>query len=157
MYRKVSMQKYAKESTVGAFMLVGLIAVIYMALNLGEIAIFKDDTVLINARFNKVTGLRTGNPVNMLGFKVGRVSGLILDQDKQQVVGQMRIQKEMKIYEDAIASIKTEGLIGDKYVEIDAGGGADLLKPGGTIIETTSPVDISELIGTYAFGSVDEK
>ena len=77
-----------------------------------------------------------------------------MDQDKQMAMVELRIQRGVKIYDDAIASIKTEGLIGDRYVSIDPGGGGEVLKPGGIIIETQPPVDISELIGKYAFGDV---
>ena len=151
------MKKYSKETVVGLFILIGLVCVAYMAIKLGNVSIFGDDTYPLYARFNKVTGLRPGNPVNMLGLEVGRVSGLAIDQEKQKAVVAMKIKKGLKIYDDAIASIKTEGLIGDKYVDIDAGGGGELLKPGGTIIETVSPVDLGELIGKYAFGSVEKK
>ena len=151
------MKKYSKETVVGMFILIGLVCVAYMAIKLGNVSIFGDDTYTLYARFNKVTGLHTGNPVNMLGLEVGRVSGLSIDQEKQKAVVAMKIKKGLKIYDDAIASIKTEGLIGDKYVDIDAGGGGELLKPGGTIIETVSPVDLGDLIGKYAFGSVEKK
>jgi phospholipid/cholesterol/gamma-HCH transport system substrate-binding protein len=70
---------------------------------------------------------------------------------------EFRIKKEIKIYDDAIASIKTEGLIGDKYVDIDAGGGGEPLKPGDTITETESPVDIQGIISKYAFGDVEKE
>jgi phospholipid/cholesterol/gamma-HCH transport system substrate-binding protein len=151
------MKKYSKETVVGLFMLVGLICVAYMAVKLGNVSIFGDDTYKLYARFDKVNGLRVGNPVDMLGLEVGRVSGLTIDQDRQRAVVAMKIKKGIKIYDDAIASIKTEGLIGDKYVDIDAGGGGDLLKPGGAITETVAPVDLGDLIGKYAFGSVEKK
>ena len=150
------MKKYSKETMVGFFMLVGLACVAYMALRLGNVSLFSDDTQLIYARFNKVTGLRAGNPVNMLGLPIGRVENLTIDQKNQKAVVEIRIDKGIEIYDDAIAAIKTEGLIGDKYIDIDAGGGGELLKPGGTIIETVSPVDIGDLIGKYAFGSVEK-
>jgi phospholipid/cholesterol/gamma-HCH transport system substrate-binding protein len=151
------MKKYSKETVVGLFMLAGLICVAYMAVKLGNVSIFGDDNYTLYARFDKVNGLRVGNPVDMLGLEVGRVSGLSIDQDKQRAVVAMKIKKGIKIYDDAIASIKTEGLIGDKYVDIDAGGGGDRLKPGGTIIDTVAPVDLGDLIGKYAFGSVEKK
>jgi phospholipid/cholesterol/gamma-HCH transport system substrate-binding protein len=151
------MKKYSKETTVGVFILLGLVSVVYMAVKLGNVSLFGEDSYVMYARFNKVTGLRIGNPVNMMGLKVGRVSALSVDQEKQKAVVELRIQKGLKIYDDAIAAIKTEGLIGDKYVDVDAGGGGDLLKPGDTIIETVSPVDLGDLIGKYAFGSVDKK
>jgi phospholipid/cholesterol/gamma-HCH transport system substrate-binding protein len=67
---------------------------------------------------------------------------------------EFRIRKGIKIYDDAIASIKTEGLIGDKFVSIDPGGAGKIMKPGGMIIDTESPTDIQELISKYAFGDV---
>lgn len=151
------MKKYSKETTVGLFMVVGLLFVAYMAINLGQITLFGDDDYIINARFQKVTGLRTGNPVTMFGLRVGKVTALEIDQDNQMAVVRMKIKDGIRIYEDAIAAIKTEGLIGDKYVDIDAGGGLDLLAPGRTIVDTVSPVDVGDLIGKYAFGSVEKK
>ncbi len=151
------MKKYSKETTVGLFMVVGLVFIAFMTINLGQISIFGDDAYIINARFQKVTGLRTGNPVTMFGLRVGAVTDLEIDQDNQAAIVRMEIKNGIQIYEDAIAAIKTEGLIGDKYVDIDAGGGLDPIEPGGTIIDTVSPVDVGDLIGRFAFGSVDEK
>jgi phospholipid/cholesterol/gamma-HCH transport system substrate-binding protein len=94
----------------------------------------------------------------MYGIEIGRVNRLSMDQDKAMAVVELRINNDIKIYDDAIASIKTEGLIGDKYVSIDPGGGSDeLLKAGGTITETESPTDIQELISKYAFGDVEKE
>lgn len=151
------MKKYSNETTVGLFMVVGLIFIAFMAVNLGQLSIFGDDAYLINARFQKVTGLRTGNPVTMFGLRVGTVSALEIDQDNQMAIVRMKIKNGIRVYEDAIAAIKTEGLIGDKYVDIDAGGGLDPIEPGGMIVDTVSPVDVGDIIGKFAFGSVDEK
>ena len=79
---------------------------------------------------------------------------LTMDQEKQQAVVELRIDKGVKVYDDAIASIKTEGLIGDRYVGLDAGGSGSLLKPGEAIIETEAPADIMDLVSKYAFGDV---
>jgi phospholipid/cholesterol/gamma-HCH transport system substrate-binding protein len=103
-----------------------------------------------------VTGLRVGNPVNMLGIEIGRVARFTLDQEKLFAIVALDLNKDIKVYSDAIASIKTAGLIGDRYISIDPGGSGDLLQPGDTIEETESPVDLTELIGKYAFGSVKE-
>ena len=72
--------------------------------------------------------MRIGNPVSIMGLKVGRVSALSVDQEKRKAVVELRIEKGLNIYDDAIAAIKTEGLIGDKYVDVDAGGGGELLQ-----------------------------
>ena len=148
------MQKYSKETIVGVFVLVGLACIGYMTVKLGDVGLFGDDAYSLTARFSKVTGLRTGSIVNMLGLEIGRVGKLTIDQEKQQAVVELRIRKGIKIYDDAIASIKTEGIIGDRYVSVDAGGGGTLLKPGDAIVETEAPADLMDLVSKYAFGDV---
>ncbi|MGW8187298.1 MAG: outer membrane lipid asymmetry maintenance protein MlaD [Desulfobacterales bacterium] len=148
------MKKYSKETVVGIFVVAGLVCIGYMTLKLGNVAFLGEDTYVLNARFTSVTGLREGNPVDMLGLEVGRVANFKMNQDEQAVIVEMKINKGIKIFDDAIAAIKTEGLIGDRYLDISPGGAGELLKPGGTIINTQAPVDISELIGKYAFGDV---
>ncbi len=92
----------------------------------------------------------------MLGLEIGEIAGFTMDQEKSVVVAELRIRKPIKVYDDAIASIKTAGLIGDKYVGIDPGGAGELLKPGGMITQTESPPDLGELIGKYAFGDIEK-
>jgi len=151
------MQKYAHETVVGIFVVIGLVCVGYMTAKLGDVSLFGDDSYTLYARFNSVSGLRVANSVEMLGMEIGKVAGFKLDQDDLLAMVELRIKPDIKIYDDAIASIKTAGLIGDKYVSIDPGGADDLLKPGDTITETESPVDIGELISKYAFGDVEEE
>jgi phospholipid/cholesterol/gamma-HCH transport system substrate-binding protein len=148
------MQKYSKETIVGVFVLVGLACIGYMTVKLGDVGLFGDESYSLTARFSKVTGLRTGSIVNKLGLEIGRVGKLTIDQEKQQAVVELRIPKGIKIYDDAIASIKTEGIIGDRYVSVDAGGGGTLLKPGDAIVETEAPADLMDLVSKYAFGDV---
>lgn len=151
------MKKYSKETVVGIFMFFGLLCISYMTVKLGNVSLFGDNTYSLFGRFNKVTGLRVGNQVNMLGLDIGKIAGFSMDQEAQVAIVEFRIKKGIKIYDDAIASIKTEGLMGDKYVDIDAGGGGEQLKPGDTITETESPVDIQEIISKYAFGDVEKE
>jgi phospholipid/cholesterol/gamma-HCH transport system substrate-binding protein len=148
------MKKYAMETTVGIFLVFGLLCIGYMTVKLGHVSLLGDNAYSLFARFTTVSGLRAGSPVDMLGIEVGRVGRLTMDQKEQKVVVEMRIQKDIKVYDDAIASIKTEGLIGDMFLSIDPGGAGKLLGPGGTITETQPAVDIVDLIGKYAFGEV---
>lgn len=148
------MKKYAMETTVGIFLIFGLIIIGYMTVKLGHVSLFGDDTYKLLARFTSVSGLRAGSTVDMLGIEIGRVERLSIDQKDQKAVVEMNIKKNIKIYDDAIASIKTEGLIGDKYLSIDPGGGGDLLHPGGTITETQPALDIESLVSKYAFGDI---
>jgi phospholipid/cholesterol/gamma-HCH transport system substrate-binding protein len=114
----------------------------------------KNQLHALYAKYSNVTGLRVGNPVNMFGLEIGRVESFKMDQENQVAVVELKINNGIEIYDDAIASIKTEGLIGDKFVSIDAGGGGDLLANGDTITDTESPTDIMELVSKYAFGDV---
>jgi phospholipid/cholesterol/gamma-HCH transport system substrate-binding protein len=151
------MKKYSKETMVGIFVVIGLLCIAYMTVKLGNVGFLGENTYSLYAKFSSVTGLRVGNPVNMLGLEIGRVASFKMDQENQVAVVKLEITKDIQIYDDAIASIKTEGLIGDKFISIDAGGGGDLLKDGDTITETESPTDIMELVSKYAFGGVEEK
>ena len=148
------MKKYAMETIVGIFIVFGLICIGYMTVKLGHVSFLGDDSYSLIARFTTVTGLKIGNPVDVLGIEVGKVERITMDQESQKAVVEIKIRKNIKIYDDAIASIKTEGLIGDKYLSIDPGGAGSLLENRGTITETQAPVDITELIGKYAFGEV---
>jgi phospholipid/cholesterol/gamma-HCH transport system substrate-binding protein len=130
------MKKYSKETVVGIFVVIGLFLIGYMTVKLGNVGFFGDNSYSLFAKFNTVTGLREGNPVNMLGLEVGKVQKFTMDQENQQVLVEFKINKGIEIYDDAIASVKTEGLIGDKYVAIDPGGG------------------IMDLVSKYAFGDV---
>ena len=144
------MKKYSKETVVGIFVVIGLACIGYMTVKLGNVGFFGDSTYALFAKFNTVTGLRESNPVNMLGLEIGRVHKF----SNQVVQVEFRINKGIEIFDDAIASVKTEGLIGDKYVAIDPGGGGDLLANGDTITDTNSPTDIMDLVSKYAFGDV---
>jgi len=148
------MKKYAMETIVGIFIVFGLLCIGYMTIKLGHVSLLGDDSYSLIARFTSVTGLRVGNPVDILGIEVGKVELITMDQENQKAIVEIKIKKNIKIYDDAIASIKTEGLIGDRYLSIDPGGAGALLGNHGTITETQAPVDIGELIGKYAFGEV---
>jgi phospholipid/cholesterol/gamma-HCH transport system substrate-binding protein len=151
------MKKYAMETIVGIFVVFGLLCVGYMTVKLGKIDLFRSDSYSLIAKFTTVTGLRIGSPVNILGIEVGQVEKITMDQENLKAVVQIRLKKDIKIYDDAIASIKTEGLIGDKYLSIDPGGGGNLLVNNGVITETQAAVDIEQLISKYAFGEVKKE
>jgi len=148
------MKKYSIETAVGLFVVAGLICVGYMTVKLGRLSLFGEETYPLKARFASVAGLRVGSSVEVYGIEVGSVASLGIDEKRQMGVVVMKIDKGTKVYDDASATIKTSGLIGDKYVKIDPGGSGEPLKPGGVITQTSVPADIEDLIGKYAFGSV---
>ena len=151
------MKKYSVETLVGIFVVIGLICVAYMTVKLGKVSLFGDNYYSLYARFSSASGLREGSPVEIDGIEVGRVARMTLDQERQLALITMKIRNDVKVYDDASAAIKTAGLIGDKFVKIDPGGGGEVLKPEGTITETTTPTDIEDLISKYAFGDVKKE
>jgi phospholipid/cholesterol/gamma-HCH transport system substrate-binding protein len=147
------MKKYSKETQVGVFVLVGFLAVAYMSIKLGNVHLFGDDYYAISARFNDVTGLKPNAPVQMYGVEMGFVDKIGIDQKDGMSVVTLKIRKDVQLTDDTIASIKTSGLIGDKYVKLSRGGG-ESVKAGAVLRDTESSIDLEELISKYVFGGV---
>lgn len=148
------MKKHSIEMVVGIFVVIGLVCIAYMTIKLGKVSFFGNNYYTIYANFSSVSGLRVGNVIEIDGIEVGRVENMTIDQEKQVAVVELKIRKGIKIYDDAAASIKTAGLIGDKFIKVDPGGGGTILKPGERISETNSSIDVEDLISKYAFGDV---
>lgn len=148
------MKKYAMETSVGIFVLAGLLCVAYLTVKLGKLEIVGGNSYPVTARFKDVTGLKSGAAVEMAGVRIGRVGGITLDPKDTMAMVTLDIQKGVRLTDDSIASIKTSGLIGDKFVKLSPGGSDDVLGPGGLIVETESSVDLGDLIGKYVFGGV---
>ncbi len=148
------MRKIPTETVVGIFVVIGLLSVGYMTLKLGKLDLIGGKYYDLKAHFSSISGLKPGAPVEMLGIQIGQVKEFTMDQEDQVAIVEMKIRSDIKIYQDAIAAIKTSGLIGDKYINIDAGGSEDLMKPGTTIRDTVPPVDIEELISKFVFGGI---
>ena len=148
------MNKSSMEIAVGIFVLIGIICVGYLTIRLGKMELIGGNYYTLNARFLSVSGLKTGAQVEMAGVQVGQVDTIDLDPVQQVALVRLKIDKEVQLTDDVIASVKTSGLIGDKYVNITAGGSERILQPGETITETESALDIEELISKYVFGDV---
>ena len=149
------MRKFDLELAVGIFMIAGMVCLAYLTIKLGQLEVLGDKGYEIQAVFSSSGGLKTGSSVVIAGVEVGRVKKVVLDDYEARVT--MSLPLEVKIQEDAIASIKTKGLIGEKYVEISPGGLDENLEPGGVIRDTQPPIDIEQLISNYVFGNVSDK
>ncbi|MDR1125146.1 MAG: outer membrane lipid asymmetry maintenance protein MlaD [Deltaproteobacteria bacterium] len=153
------MKKYSNELSVGVFVFLGLLCVAYLTLKLGNVELFADDGYTLNAKFNSITGLRQGAEVEVAGVTVGKVTSIKLVENNSiyQANVQIRLPKDLTVYEDATASIKTSGIIGDKYVHLEPGGGCETrLVNGAEIEDTNSTIDIESLISKYVFGGIDK-
>ena len=109
----------------------------------------------MSAVFSTVAGLKTKAQIMLAGVNIGEVKNVKLKDDQAEVI--MSIDKAVKIEEDAIAGIKTMGIIGEKYVSILPGSSDTYLKNGGVIRQTEPPLDIESLISKFVFGSMDNK
>jgi phospholipid/cholesterol/gamma-HCH transport system substrate-binding protein len=148
------MKRSAIEASVGIFVLIGILCVGYLTIRLGKVEWFDEESYFVYGRFQSVSGLKKGAQVDMAGIQIGTVNGITLDQDRQVAVVEMKIKKHIVLSDDIIASVKTSGLIGDKYIQISPGG-SDLFLENGDLVTSTKPaLDLEELISKYIFGDV---
>jgi phospholipid/cholesterol/gamma-HCH transport system substrate-binding protein len=139
---------YASRTTqliVGIFALAGIAALGILSLRLGKLSIFPPASYTLYANFNNVAGLKNGDSIEIAGVKVGQVAAIKLDDYRARVV--LRLREGVKVDSEAIASIKTSGIIGDKYVSISPGAGERILKGGDTIQQTESAFVLEDAIG----------
>jgi phospholipid/cholesterol/gamma-HCH transport system substrate-binding protein len=143
------------EMTVGIFMLIGILCLGYISLKLGKMELIGGDYYTVSARFDSVSGLKPAARVEIAGVEVGKVDRIGLDpQSGDQAVVGMKIKSGVKITDDVIASIRTSGIIGDKFIMLKQGGSDRYLKNNDTIRETESAIDIEELISKFIHGKV---
>ena len=148
------MKKTSVDLGVGFFVLIGLVCVGYLSIRLGEMEVFKEEHYFLNARFQSVTGLKAGAKIEIAGVQVGQVESISLDLTEHVALVRLKIKAGVELTDDVIASIKTAGLIGDKFIKLSPGGSDDILEPGDMIVETESALDVEEIISKYAFGGV---
>ena len=146
------MRRSTLDVAVGIFVLVGMLALGWLSIRLGRVELFSSACYTITADFPTVGGLKAGSTIEIAGVEVGRVDRIVLQDYQAHVV--MVIQPGVKLQDDSIASIKTKGLIGERYVRISPGGSDKIIPPNGRIREVEPPVDIEELLSKYIFGKV---
>ncbi|HJO61291.1 MAG TPA: outer membrane lipid asymmetry maintenance protein MlaD [Desulfobacterales bacterium] len=148
------MKKTTIDTCVGIFVLIGITCVGYLTVKLGQMDWIGQNHYSIFANFDSITGLRKGGQIEMAGVQIGHIADISLDLEKQIAVVEMKIQNEVVLTDDVIASVKTAGLIGDKYIKLSSGGSDEILKPGDLITETESALDLEEMVSKYVFGGV---
>jgi phospholipid/cholesterol/gamma-HCH transport system substrate-binding protein len=147
------MKNINTELIIGLFMIAGFLAFGYLSLQMGEFSIFDlEKNYRLEAEFDNVSGLKVGAVVEIAGVNIGKVARVELGKQSLAEVT-MLINQDIKITEDAIASIRTQGLIGDKYIKIIQGADEEMLEEGGVIFDTESAIDFEELVSKYIFES----
>ncbi len=142
-----------RNIVVGIFVFLGLACTAYLTVKLGRMEVFDTHSFALHARFSSASGLRVGAGVELAGVHVGRVSAIELTPSFQAVVT-LSLDEDLQLTEDTMASIKTSGLIGDKYVSLSPGASDVVLASGDEIVDTEAPVDLESLLSKFAFGGV---
>ena len=137
---------------VGLFLVLGILALGYLSIKLGRVTFLGAGGYPVTVEFPSVGGLKAGSSVEIAGVEIGRVESIGLADYQARVV--LRVNRDVQLQEDSIASIKTKGLIGEKYVRISPGGSDKIIPPNGRIREVEAPVDFEELLSKYIFGKV---
>ena len=147
------MRKFDIEIIVGLFIFAGLLGMAYTSIRLGQIDLFDTDYYPVKAVFTTVTGLKVNTDVEISGVKVGKVKDIQLEN--YEAIVTILIKKHIEIQDDAIASIRTKGILGEKYIDILPGGSDEIIEPGGIIFDTEPPLDLESIIKNFVFEKVD--
>jgi phospholipid/cholesterol/gamma-HCH transport system substrate-binding protein len=146
------MQRFSMEVSVGIFVILGILALAYLSIKLGQVQLGTGNTYTVTAVFPTVAGLKPAAPVEVAGVPIGQVSAIRLE-DYEAVVT-LRLEKHVRLQEDAIASIRTRGLIGEKFIRITPGGSERLVPANGRLREVETPLDFEDLIGRFIQGKI---
>ena len=147
------MKKTNLELIVGIFLLAGFISFSWLAVKMGDIDPFANETYPVTARFTSISGLKEGTTIELAGVVVGKVSKIELDAGEYEAVVHLDIDKTVELTDDSIASIRTSGIIGDKFIKLTPGGSDIFLEAGDEIDETESSISLEELVSKYIFES----
>ncbi len=147
------MKKMNVEMIVGVFLLAGFLSFAWLAVKMGDINPFANETYPVTARFTSISGLKEGSTIELAGVVVGKVSSIELDTGDYEAVVHLNIDKQVELQDDTIASIRTAGIIGDKYIKISPGGSDIILEAGDEIEETEPAISLEELVSKYIFDS----
>ena len=146
------MKRLTMETLVGLFVVVGVASLAYLAIKLGKLEVIGGRGYTVLAVFDSVAGLKNGAVVEIGGVEIGRVREITLKNYRAVVA--MSIDPGVKLQDDAIVSVRTKGLIGEKYVRITPGASDKLVQPGGRLRDTEDPVDMEQLISNFIFGKI---
>ncbi len=143
------------EMVVGIFMIIGILCLGYVSIKLGKMELLGGNYYSLSAKFDSVSGLKPGARVEIAGVEVGQVDRIVLDpKNGDQAIVYFKIKSGVKITDDVIASVRTSGIIGDKFILLKQGGSDHFLKNNDIIRETESSIDIEELVSKFIHGKV---
>jgi phospholipid/cholesterol/gamma-HCH transport system substrate-binding protein len=147
------MNRRKTEFYVGLFVIIGVLCTLYLFVTLGSVNLSRDKYYPVHGFFTSVSGLKTGARVEMAGVKIGIVSNVSIDKKQLLAKVEFSINKDIELSEDIIASVKTSGIIGQKYIDILPGGSDIMLESGEAIYNTESSLDIESIVRKFIFNN----
>jgi phospholipid/cholesterol/gamma-HCH transport system substrate-binding protein len=151
---KMLTQNTKTEVAVGAFMMMGIAALGYLSISVGGLQLVAPDRYVLKARFASVGDLKQGAPIRLAGVKVGQVTDVRLNNYLAEA--DLAIARTVALPRDTVASIRSEGLLGDTYISLSPGGSLENLRDGALVTRTEPAIDLSDLLARYAFGKSSE-
>jgi len=136
---------------VGVFLLAGFASFSWLAVKMGDLELFKKESYDISASFTSISGLKEGAALELAGVVVGKVTKIELNEEEYEATVFMDVVKTVQLSDDSIASIRTSGIIGDKFIKLTPGGSEIMLESGDMIEETEASISIEELVSKYIF------
>jgi phospholipid/cholesterol/gamma-HCH transport system substrate-binding protein len=150
------MQRATLDLWVGIFVVVGILAILFLALKVGNMGAFDSaQTYVVKASFDNIGGLKVRAPVKSAGVVVGRVSDVSFDSAAYEAIVSLNLDARYKFPKDTSAAIMTAGLLGEQYIALDAGGDDKMLAPGDAIKLTQGAVVLENLIGQFLYNKAD--
>ncbi len=151
------MNRAAIDLWVGLFVAIGLAALLFLALKVGNLSSTDvGETYAIQARFDNIGGLKVRAPVKSAGVVVGRVGEIRFDAENYVALVSMQIDKRYQFPRDTFATINTSGLLGEQYVGFEVGGDIEMLKAGEVMKKTQSAMVLEKLISQFMFDKAAE-
>ena len=147
------MKRINIEVIVGIFFIAGIVSFAWLTVMLGGKSILNTSNYELTASFTSSAGLKNGAPVEIAGVAVGKIVSIDFDPETYLSIVTVSLQPDVKVQEDAIASVRSTGLIGGKVLQISPGGSDEILEAGDEIVETEPSISIEELISKYIFDS----
>jgi phospholipid/cholesterol/gamma-HCH transport system substrate-binding protein len=146
------MKKTALDFWVGLFVVLGFVALLFLALKAGNMSTLSfQQSYAVKLKFDNIGGLKARAPVKSAGVTVGRVGNIGFDSNTYQAVVTIDIDKQYQFPKDSSAKILTSGLLGEQYIGLEPGGDDQMLKNGDTITMTQSAVVLENLIGQFLY------
>jgi phospholipid/cholesterol/gamma-HCH transport system substrate-binding protein len=148
-----------QDTLVGLFVASGIAGLFFLAMQVSNLSSFTEhDSYTVTARFENSGGLKVKSPVSSAGVKIGQVSSISFDPKTYESIVKMNIDKRYNtLPDDTTASVFTAGLLGEQYVNLDAGGSDEFLKDGGQIDVTNSAIILEKALGQFLFKSAEEE